>query len=227
VLQEFFREPLTDISRMSVGLRYQLEWVRRYDIDPSLLATDSATIVEGSQIVGRITPSLTLDYRDNVLDPSRGSLHTISVDLAGPYLAARSASSSRASKRPGIWTGSPQWSSQWEGASAWPPHSRIPRPSRSRTDSTRVGHPVCEAIRKIKSAPWIPRETHRRERSRGFQRGDPLPHLAVVVGVVFVDSGAVTPEVNDLGGAAFRREWAAVSASRPPWVRSVSTWDTP
>lgn len=88
VLREFFREPLSDISRMRVGLRYQLEWVRRYDIDPSLLATNSETISEGSQIVARITPALTLDYRDNVLDPSRGSLHTISVDLAGPYVGS-------------------------------------------------------------------------------------------------------------------------------------------
>ncbi len=89
VLREFFREPLSDIYRLRVGLRYQLEWVRRYDIDPSLLAENSATIVEGSQVVARITPALTLDYRDNVIDPLRGSLHTLSVDVAGPYLGSQ------------------------------------------------------------------------------------------------------------------------------------------
>jgi len=88
VRREFFREPLTDISRVRLGLRYQLGWVRRYDIESSLLAADSGTIVEGSQIIARLMPTLTLDYRDNVLDPSRGSFHTVSVDLAGPYLGS-------------------------------------------------------------------------------------------------------------------------------------------
>jgi outer membrane protein insertion porin family len=89
VLREFLREPLSDIARVRVGLRYQLEWVRRYDIDPSLLAGNPDNIVEGGQIIARITPALTLDYRDNVLDPKRGSLHTLSVDVAGPYLGSQ------------------------------------------------------------------------------------------------------------------------------------------
>jgi len=205
VLQEFFREPLTDISRMSVGLRYQLEWVRRYDIDPSLLATDSATIVEGSQIVGRITPSLTLDYRDNVLDPNRGSLHTISVDLAGPYLGSEvSFVKSRLETA---------WYLDWLSpvviavggrlGLATPLSDTAALPIEDRfyaggTSSVR-GYPE-DKIGPLDSA------------------GNPTGGNALVVfnvetrfpiwrwlsGVVFVDSGAVTPEVNDLGGAAFK-----------------------
>jgi outer membrane protein insertion porin family len=89
VLRELSREPLSDIVRIRVGLRYQIERVRRYDIDPTLLAGGPDSIVEGSQIVARITPALILDHRDNLLDPGRGSLSTLSVDVAGPYLGSQ------------------------------------------------------------------------------------------------------------------------------------------
>jgi outer membrane protein insertion porin family len=205
VLQEFFREPLTDISRMRVGLRYQLEWVRRYDIDPSLLATDSATITAGSQIVARITPALTLDYRDNVLDPSRGSFHTISVDLAGPYLGSEvSFVKSRLETA---------WYLDWLSpvviavggrlglASPLADTAALPIEDRfyaGGTSSVR-GYPE-DKIGPLDSA------------------GNPTGGNALVVfnvetrfpiwrwlsGVVFVDTGAVTPDVSDLGSAAFK-----------------------
>jgi len=205
VLQEFFREPLTDISRMRVGLRYQLEWVRRYDIDPSLLATDSATIAAGSQIVARITPALTLDYRDNVLDPNRGSFHTISVDLAGPYLGSEvSFVKSRLETA---------WYLDWLSpvviavggrlGLATPLSDTAALPIEDRfyaggTSSVR-GYPQ-DKIGPLDSA------------------GNPTGGNALVIlnaegrfpiwrwlsGVVFVDTGAVAPEVSDLGSAAFK-----------------------
>jgi outer membrane translocation and assembly module TamA len=39
--------------------------------------------------VGKVTPAVTADYRDNPLDPKTGSLHTLSVALAGPYLGSQ------------------------------------------------------------------------------------------------------------------------------------------
>jgi outer membrane protein insertion porin family len=205
VLQEFLREPLTDISRMRVGLRYQLEWVRRYDIDPSLLATDPATIVEGSQIVARITPGLTLDYRDNVLDPNHGSFHTISVDLAGPYLGSEvSFVKSRLETA---------WYLDWLSpvviavggrlGLATPLSDTAALPIEDRfyaggTSSVR-GYPQ-DKIGPLDST------------------GNPTGGNALVIlnaegrfpiwrwlsGVVFVDTGAVAPEVSDLGSAAFK-----------------------
>jgi outer membrane protein assembly factor BamA len=215
VLQEFLREPLTDISRMRVGLRYQLEWVRRYDIDPSLLATDPATIVEGSQIVARITPGLTLDYRDNVLDPSR-AVFTPSRSISPDRIwAARSACQVAPETA---------WYLDWLSpvviavggrlGLATPLSDTAALPIEDRfyaggTSSVR-GYPQ-DKIGPLDST------------------GNPTGGNALVIlnaegrfpiwrwlsGVVFVDTGAVAPEVSDLGSAAFKTEWAAVSRQDP------------
>jgi len=205
VQKEFFREPLSDISRARVGLRYQLEWVRRYDIDPSLLATDSETISEGSQIVARITPALTLDYRDNVLDPSRGSLHTISVDLAGPYVGSEvSFVKSRLETA---------WYLDWLAPVVIAVGGRFG-----------LATPLSDT-------PALPIEDRFYAGGaltvRGYPQdkigpldssGNPTGGNALVIfnvesrfpiwrwlsGVVFVDTGAVTPNVSDLGGGAFK-----------------------
>lgn len=205
VQKEFFREPLSDISRARVGLRYQLEWVRRYDIDPSLLATDSETISEGSQIVARITPALTLDYRDNVLDPSRGSLHTISVDLAGPYVGSEvSFVKSRLETA---------WYLDWLAPVVIAVGGRLG-----------LATPLSDT-------PALPIEDRFYAGGaltvRGYPQdkigpldssGNPTGGNALVIfnvesrfpiwrwlsGVVFVDTGAVTPNVSDLGGGAFK-----------------------
>lgn len=205
VLREFFREPLSDISRIRVGLRYQLEWVRRYDIDPSLLATSSETISEGSQIVARITPALTLDYRDNVLDPSHGSLHTISVDLAGPYVGSEvSFVKSRLETA---------WYLDWLAPAVIAVGGRLG-----------LATPLSDT-------PALPIEDRFYAGGaltvRGYPQdkigpldssGNPTGGNALVIfnvesrfpiwrwlsGVVFVDTGAVKPEVSDLGGGAFK-----------------------
>jgi len=205
VLREFFREPLSDISRMRVGLRYQLEWVRRYDIDRSLLATDSATIAEGRQIVARITPGLTLDYRDNVLDPSRGSLHTISVDLAGPYVGSEvSFVKSRLETA---------WYLGWLSPVVIAVGGRL---GLATPLSDTAALPIEDrfyaggnsTIRGYPQDLVGPRDAS----------GNPTGGNALVIlnaegrfpiwrwlsGVVFVDTGAVTPEVGDLGGGAFK-----------------------
>ena len=82
VQEELFPDRFTGLRG---GLRYQAEWVRLSDVDPSLAAAD---IVPGEQIIAKITPALTLDRRDNILDPKRGSLHSVSLDLAGAPLGS-------------------------------------------------------------------------------------------------------------------------------------------
>jgi outer membrane protein insertion porin family len=80
--------PLKDIYRLRLGLRYQLAWVRNYDVPPSLVTAGPDAILPGSQLVAKLTPAVTADYRDNVVDPRNGSFHTLSVDLAGQYLGS-------------------------------------------------------------------------------------------------------------------------------------------
>ncbi len=89
VARYLFPEPFTDRYRLSLALRYDLEWVNRYDIDPSLVDLGAAGVVPGSQVVGKITPSVSLDYRDNPFDPKRGSFHSASLSLGGPYLGSQ------------------------------------------------------------------------------------------------------------------------------------------
>jgi outer membrane protein insertion porin family len=81
--------PFKDLYRLRLGLRYQLALVRNYDVSPSLETQGANSIVPGSEIVAKITPAVTADYRDNVLDPKTGSFHTLSLDLAGPYFGSQ------------------------------------------------------------------------------------------------------------------------------------------
>jgi outer membrane protein insertion porin family len=81
--------PFKDLYRLRLGLRYQLAWIRNYDVSPSLQVQATNPIVPGTEIVAKITPAVTMDYRDNVLDPKTGSFHTLSLDLAGPYLGGQ------------------------------------------------------------------------------------------------------------------------------------------
>ena len=65
------------------GLRYRLNWVKRSDVDPTLADAD---VVPGSQTVASGIASLSLDLRDRLLDPRRGSLHSLSVEVGGPFV---------------------------------------------------------------------------------------------------------------------------------------------
>jgi outer membrane protein assembly factor BamA len=89
VERTLFPVPFKDLYRLRLGLRYQFAWVRQYDVSSSLETGGADAIVPGSQIVAKISPAVTLDYRDSVVDPKHGSFHTISVDLAGAYLGSQ------------------------------------------------------------------------------------------------------------------------------------------
>ena len=83
VQRELFPEWITSLRG---GLRYQAEWVRLSNVDPSLAAAD---IVPGEQLIAKITPALTLDRRDSILNPTQGSLHSVSVDVAAAPLGSQ------------------------------------------------------------------------------------------------------------------------------------------
>ncbi len=66
-------------------LAYRLNSVRRYEIDPSLAAAD---VVAGSQLVASLTPALTLDLRDSLINTTRGSRHLLSVEVGTSFLGS-------------------------------------------------------------------------------------------------------------------------------------------
>src|SRR5262249_47686575 len=71
------------IKGLRGDFRYRLEWVRYSNVDSSLASSD---VTPGTQLVSSVTPMLTLDRRDEPLDPSRGSYHQISVETGARFL---------------------------------------------------------------------------------------------------------------------------------------------
>jgi outer membrane protein insertion porin family len=205
IQRDFFPEYLTDISRLRVSLRYQLEWVRRYDIEPSLLTVAPESIVPGSQIIGRIVPALAVDLRDSALDPRRGSYHTLSVDLAGPYLGSQvDFVKSRIETA---------WYVDWLSpvvlalgarlglATPYGHSAALPIEDRffAGGSSTVRGYPQ-DKIGPLDAA----RNPTGGNALMIFNLESRFPVWRWLSGVVFVDTGAVTPEVRDLGRAAFK-----------------------
>lgn len=197
--------PFTDIYRLRLGLRYQLAWVRVYDVTSSLESAGADSIVPGSERVGKVTPAVTADYRDNPLDPKTGSLHTLSVALAGPYLGSQ-ASFVRS-----------QAETAWYFN--WPPTTTIALAARlglATPLGTSTSLPSQERFYAGGSSTI-----------RGYPQdkvgpldanGNPLGGNALVIanaewrvplwrwlsGVAFLDVGAVTPDVSQLDASAFK-----------------------
>jgi outer membrane protein insertion porin family len=197
--------PFTDIYRLRLGLRYQLSWVRIYDVQSSLESAGADSIVPGSERVGKVTPAVTADYRDNPLDPKTGSLHTVSVGLAGPYLGSQ-ASFVRS-----------QMETAWYFN--WPPPTTI-------AVAARLG--LATPLGTSSSLPSQERfYAGGGTTIRGYPQdkvgpldanGNPLGGNASAIanaewrvplwrwlsGVAFLDVGAVTPDVNQLNASAFK-----------------------
>ena len=73
------------IKGLRVDLRYRVESVRYSHVDPNLIEAD---VTPGRQLISSITPMLTLDRRDEPLDPTRGSFHQISLETGSRYLGS-------------------------------------------------------------------------------------------------------------------------------------------
>jgi outer membrane protein insertion porin family len=79
---------LTDVLQgLRASARYQLSQVDRFHIDPTLVAED---VESGREILSSIEPELSLDRRDNPLEPKRGSFHIVAVELGGLVLGGDS-----------------------------------------------------------------------------------------------------------------------------------------
>jgi outer membrane protein insertion porin family len=66
-------------------LRYRIVEFRYSNVDPSLAVED---VEAGTQLIISVTPMLTLDRRDEPLDPTRGSFHQIAVETGARVLGS-------------------------------------------------------------------------------------------------------------------------------------------
>jgi outer membrane protein insertion porin family len=83
--QDLFSDFHTETKGLHGALRYRLNRVTHFNVDPTLAAAD---ITPGTQTVASVTPALTLDLRDNVINPTRGSLHLVSLEAGGFVLGS-------------------------------------------------------------------------------------------------------------------------------------------
>jgi len=66
-------------------LRYRIESIGYSNVDPSLAEAD---VTEGRELVASLGPILTLDRRDEPVDPTRGSFHRVSAEVGNPALGS-------------------------------------------------------------------------------------------------------------------------------------------
>lgn len=66
-------------------LRYRVESVRYSNVDPTLAVS---AVEPGRQFIVSVTPMLTLDRRDEPLDPTRGSYHQVSVETGARFMGS-------------------------------------------------------------------------------------------------------------------------------------------
>ena len=62
------------------AVRYQISRVDRFDVDPTLVEED---VTPGRELLATLTHELTLDRRDQPLDPRSGSFHLASLEVGG------------------------------------------------------------------------------------------------------------------------------------------------
>jgi outer membrane protein insertion porin family len=194
--------PPVPLAGLHGAVRYRLDHVNRFDVDATLAAAD---VRPGTERVASLTPILTLDRRDDRLDPRRGSFHLASVEAAGvpvgsevAFLKARLETS-------------------W--AVPWPPPTVLALSGRLGL-ATPLGDTTALPIEDRFFAGGGSSVRGFRENRIGPRdaAGNPVGGNALVVlnlewrfpiwrwigGALFVDTGAVTPEVGDLELGAFR-----------------------
>jgi outer membrane protein insertion porin family len=188
------------------GLRgsvwYRFYDIRRFDIDPDLA---DSTIVPGRNRVASVAGGLTWDRRDAPLDPRRGSLHFASFETASDalggdvnFLKARLETS---------WVFS------------WLPPTAVALAARAGLAAPYGGSQELPIEDRFYAGGAATVRGYREQRVGPLDaRGDPIggnglvvlngewrfPIWRVLGGSVFVDAGAVTPEVRQLAWSAFR-----------------------
>jgi outer membrane protein insertion porin family len=194
--------PPVPLKGLHAALRYRLDHVNRFDVDATLAAAD---VTPGAQRVASLTPILTLDRRDDRLDPRRGSFHLGSVEVGGAPLGSE------------IDFVKARLETSW--AVPWPPPTVLALSGRLGL-ATPLGDTPALAIEDRFFTGGATSVRGFRENRIGPRdaAGNPVGGNALVVlnlewrfplwrwigGTLFVDTGTVTPEVGDLELGSFR-----------------------
>jgi outer membrane protein insertion porin family len=190
------------IKGLRGDFRYRMESVRYSNVDPALAAAD---VTPGRQFISSVTPMLTLDRRDEPLDPQRGSYHQISLETGAGILGSDV-------KFVKGWL-----ETRW--FINWPPPIVIALSGRlglaapyGGTGSLAIqdrffagGASTVRGFREDRLGPL----DERRDPTGGnataiFNLEFRFPIWRWFGGAVFIDTGAVTPEIKDLRLSAFK-----------------------
>ena len=190
------------IKGLRGDFRYRLEVATYSNVDATLAAAD---VTPGTTVISSVTPVLTLDRRDVPLDPTRGSLHLLSVETG---LAAIGSDIEFVKAR---------LETRW--FFPWPPPTVLVLGARLGL-ATPLGDTEALVIQDRFFAGGTSTIRGYREDRVGplDAKGNPtggnglaifnlewrFPIWRWIGGALFIDTGAVTPEVRDLGLDAFR-----------------------
>jgi outer membrane protein insertion porin family len=197
------RELFPDSIRGLRGdLRYRVESLRFSNVDPTLVTSD---VEPGRQFIVSVTPMLTLDRRDEPLDPTRGSFHQLSVETGARFLGSD------------VQFVKGQFETRW--FFDWVPKTVIATAGRLGLAAPYGGTPALVIQDRFFAGGATTIRGFRENRVGPLDaRGNPTGGNATAIlnlewrfplfrwlgGAVFVDSGTVTPEIGDLRLSAFQ-----------------------
>jgi outer membrane protein insertion porin family len=197
--RDFFPE---SIRGLRGDVRYRLESVRYSNVDPTLAISD---VTPGRQFISSVTPVLTLDRRDEPLDPTRGSLHQISVEAGTRFLGSD------------VEFVKGRLETRW--FFNWPPPTVIAVAGRLGLAAPYGGTPALAIQDRFFAGGAATVRGFREDRLGPLDaRGNPTGGNATAIlnlewrfpiwrwfgGALFVDSGTVTPEISGLNVDALR-----------------------
>jgi len=198
--RDLFRER---IRGLRVNLRYRLESVRYSNVDPTLVT--SSDVTPGRQLVVSVTPVLTLDRRNDPLDTTRGSLNQISVETGTRVLGSD------------VQFVKGRLETRW--FFDWPPPTVIAMAGRLGLAEPYGGSDALLIQDRFFAGGATTVRGFRQDRLGPLDsRGNPTGGNASAImnleyrfpiwrwlgGAVFVDTGAVTPEISQLNFDAFK-----------------------
>jgi outer membrane protein insertion porin family len=197
------RELFPDLIRGLRGnLRYRAESVRYSNVDPTLAVSD---VEPGRQFITSVTPMLTLDRRDEPLDPTRGSFHRVSVE-AGTRLLGSDVEFVKGELET-------RWFVDWVPKTVVAVAGRLGLAAPFQGTSALAiqdrffagGASTVRGFREDRLGPLDARRNPIGGNATAILNLEwRFPLWRWFGGAVFVDSGTVTPEIADLNFGAFR-----------------------
>ena len=181
--------------------RYRVESIRYSNVDPTLAEAD---VTEGTELVASVSPILTLDRRDEPLDPTRGSLHRVSVEVGSGFLGSD------------IDFVKTRLETRW--FLPWLAPVTVVLAARLGLATPFAGSPALAIQDRFYAGGASTVRGYREDRIGPLDaRGNPtggnglaifnvetrFPNWRWLGGTVFVDTGAVTPRVEDLWSGSF------------------------